>query len=205
VTRTRLNSAARREVIVAAARSVFLDDGYSGARTKLIAERSGITEAILYRHFASKEELFEASVVAPLSDLLDDLLDRSRTIMATDDPVELRIHRLEQAWIELSMQIVPLLGVALFSDQQHGQRRYRELVMPFLASMLEATSGSGLIPPEAPGTSGAVIVNAAFGMNLMLAVDQLASSKEPDVAGLAGQITDLFFLGLSEARSLGLR
>ena len=204
MTRTRLNSAARREVIVEAARSVFLDDGYNGARTKLIAERSGITEAILYRHFASKEELFEASVVAPLSALLDELLDRSRTIMATDDPVELRIHRLEQAWIELSIQIVPLLGVALFSDQQNGNRRYRELLMPFLASMLEATSGSGLIPPEA-GTSGAVIVHAAFGMNLLLAVDQLASSKKPDVAGLAGQITDLFFFGLSEGRSLGLR
>lgn len=36
------------------------------ATTKMIAQEAGINEAILYRHFGSKEEIFYTSVVEPL-------------------------------------------------------------------------------------------------------------------------------------------
>src|SRR5207344_2664777 len=64
--RKRVTGADRRRLILSGARDAFLASGYAGARTKDIAERAGITEAVIYRHFASKEELFEEAILSPL-------------------------------------------------------------------------------------------------------------------------------------------
>src|SRR2546423_9531132 len=64
--RKRLTAAARRQMILDAARDVFLESGLNGARLRDIADRVGITEAYLYRHFASKTELYEAAVHEPV-------------------------------------------------------------------------------------------------------------------------------------------
>ncbi len=60
MTATRLPAAERREAIVEAAQRVFAEGSYSGATTAEIAREAGISEPILYRHFASKRELYFA-------------------------------------------------------------------------------------------------------------------------------------------------
>ena len=50
----------RREQIIRTAVEVFSKHGFSGTTTKRIAEAAGISEAIIFRHFASKDELYEA-------------------------------------------------------------------------------------------------------------------------------------------------
>jgi len=53
-----------RERIVAEARRLFAERGYSGATTAEIARRAGIAEGTIYRHFKSKDDLFVACVEA---------------------------------------------------------------------------------------------------------------------------------------------
>lgn len=60
MTATRLPAAERRQAIVDAALPVFACGSYSGATTAEIARAAGISEPILYRHFASKRELYFA-------------------------------------------------------------------------------------------------------------------------------------------------
>lgn len=48
-----------REKILAAALKLFSSKGYLGATTKEMAKSAGIAEVTLFRHFASKEQLFE--------------------------------------------------------------------------------------------------------------------------------------------------
>jgi AcrR family transcriptional regulator len=55
----RLEPEARREQIVAAAVCYFAEVGFGGT-TRDLARRIGITQALLYRYFASKDELVEA-------------------------------------------------------------------------------------------------------------------------------------------------
>lgn len=47
----------REPQILAAALSVFVERGYDATRTRQIAERAGVSDAGLYSHFSSKEEL----------------------------------------------------------------------------------------------------------------------------------------------------
>jgi len=48
-----------REKILETALKLFSEKGYLGATTKEIAKEAGIAEVTLFRHFASKEKLFE--------------------------------------------------------------------------------------------------------------------------------------------------
>lgn len=56
----RLKAAERRATILAVAKVLFADKGYHGVSVDQIASRLGVSPAILYQHFASKEALFEA-------------------------------------------------------------------------------------------------------------------------------------------------
>jgi len=58
----RLPAAERRRALVEAALRVFSEGSYAGATTAQIAREAGVSEPILYRHFASKRELYFACV-----------------------------------------------------------------------------------------------------------------------------------------------
>jgi AcrR family transcriptional regulator len=45
--------------IIEAAESVFMEDGYAGARMQQIADKAGINKAMLHYYFRSKDKLFE--------------------------------------------------------------------------------------------------------------------------------------------------
>jgi AcrR family transcriptional regulator len=54
----RMPAPARRERIVAAALEEFAAGGYAGTSMGAIADRAGITRAVLYDHFTSKQALY---------------------------------------------------------------------------------------------------------------------------------------------------
>jgi len=55
----RLKASERKAVILAVAKVLFSDKGYHGVSVDEIARRVGVSPAILYRHFSSKEALYE--------------------------------------------------------------------------------------------------------------------------------------------------
>jgi AcrR family transcriptional regulator len=61
-TATRLPAAERRQALVEAALRVFSAGSYSGTTTSDIAREAGVSEPILYRHFASKRDLYLACI-----------------------------------------------------------------------------------------------------------------------------------------------
>jgi len=55
---SRLPAAARREQLLDVAAELFARAGYARATTAELAKAAGVTEPIIYRHFASKRDLF---------------------------------------------------------------------------------------------------------------------------------------------------
>jgi len=66
----RLPAAERRLALIEIAITLFSDGSYRGTTTSEIARAAGVSEPILYRHFASKRELYVAA--------LDLVWDRAR-------------------------------------------------------------------------------------------------------------------------------
>lgn len=54
----------KTEQILAASRKIFLDLGYAGASMDLVAQRAQVSKTTLYTRFASKEELYAATISA---------------------------------------------------------------------------------------------------------------------------------------------
>lgn len=57
---SRLSATDRRQAILSAAAPIFARLGRDGATTKEIARAAGVSEALLYRHFTSKDVLYAA-------------------------------------------------------------------------------------------------------------------------------------------------
>ena len=58
--RSRMHSDDRRRQLLNVAIESFARHGFSGTKTKDIAAAAGVSEAILFRHFATKEDLYHA-------------------------------------------------------------------------------------------------------------------------------------------------
>ena len=56
----RLSAEARKEAIVEAVQDVFAAKGFDGTTTRELAKAAGVSEALLYKHFPSKESLYAA-------------------------------------------------------------------------------------------------------------------------------------------------
>jgi len=53
-----MNGEERKLSIISAAASIFSQKGFHGTSVRNIAEAAGVSEALLYKHFASKEEIY---------------------------------------------------------------------------------------------------------------------------------------------------
>ncbi len=77
--RARRRTGEAREDVISAARTAFIELGYHGASLRQIALRAGTTQAMLYRYFPSKAELFVASVLRPFEEFVGELVTEWRT------------------------------------------------------------------------------------------------------------------------------
>jgi AcrR family transcriptional regulator len=73
--RTRRSSAEVRSLVVRAARELFEERGYEQVSTRDIAARAGVTQALVFRHFATKADLFVDVAYLPFSEFLGEYMD----------------------------------------------------------------------------------------------------------------------------------
>lgn len=66
----------RRAAILRAAATAFAHQGFAGTSMDDVAAEAGITKLIVYRHFASKEELYEAVLQAVSTRLAEEFVAR---------------------------------------------------------------------------------------------------------------------------------
>jgi len=82
----RIPAAARKASIIRSAAAIFGEKGFNGTKTREIAARAGVSEALIFKHFPSKEELY-AAILAEESPL-PDLLKRIETFAEQRNDVE---------------------------------------------------------------------------------------------------------------------
>lgn len=135
-TKRRLTADERRQQIVRSARKVFVAQGLGGARTRDIAAEAGVNEALLYRHFASKEELFEAAVVEPLQAAVAHLVQDSGVPPADSESSREEMVERTRAFvldlIGVMQDVGPLLGIMMFGGDEPAAGYYKQHLSPLL-------------------------------------------------------------------------
>jgi AcrR family transcriptional regulator len=198
-----LPSELRREQIAVAARHVFAVRGLAGARTREIAKAANVTETVLYRHFSSKEEIFEAAVLEPVERLASDLMRLTAGFSKADPGKRLElsehVHEEIRGVVE---QITPLLGIALFSGGAAGREFYRTRLAPLLDLSSEAIR-QAMSPRQQRVMEPRTLLLTIIGMYFGQALDGLFSPPRADSTGAARQLTEVVAFGLPDAAGAG--
>jgi len=82
----RIPAAARKASIIRSAAAIFGEKGFNGTKTREIAARAGVSEALIFKHFPSKEDLY-AAILTEKSPL-PGLLERIKTLAEQRKDVE---------------------------------------------------------------------------------------------------------------------
>lgn len=184
-----------REEIVAAAAKVMREQGYAHATTKAIARTAGYSEAMLYKHFRDKTDLFLSVLGEELPALGATLADL--TADPGQAPLRDNLARLARLGLAFYLEGFPI-AVSVFSSREL-LRSHRErlrghgphLLLRGVAEYLRAEAALGRI-------SAGTDVEAAASLLLGACFQQafLATFEERQPADLADRLADTLLAGL---------
>lgn len=179
---------AKAQVVLEAARGVFLANGFSAATTDMIQREAGVSKATVYAHFPNKEALFSAVIEAECAAF-------TRTIREIQfDRGRLRetLSELARAYLEI---VLSPAGLAMFRAVVGEAQRFPHLartlylagprtVTELVAAQLSQAAAEGELELDDIGSHAA----ASHFVNLVRGEGQLESLLHPDSAPSDAQI-----------------
>ena len=161
----KLSGQERRAAIIKAVRRVFVEKGFHGTTTRELAEAAGVSEALLFKHFPSKEALYSAIQAACFEE--DGLRDAERLDALTPSTSSLvfLVHHLishlledrlpdenHQAFIRLVLRSLIDEGDFARLAVQKGPSRWVRKVEACLQAAIEAGDAvDGRVRPSLAG------------------------------------------------------
>jgi AcrR family transcriptional regulator len=119
--RGRLRAGEGRAAVLQAARDLFAAQGYRATTTQQIAERADISETLIFYHFPSKQTLFVAAVVDPVSSVLSETVgawnEHHPRQMSFDELVGQWVQRVYDRIADQRDLLRPLLAVAMLEPE----------------------------------------------------------------------------------------
>jgi TetR/AcrR family transcriptional regulator len=181
---SRMKGDERREQILATAVNLFSRNGFRGTTTKEIAQAAGVSEAMVFRHFASKEALYGA--------ILDDKGCREgvgrppwenneslRTAMAEKDDFGV-FYQMAFSALEKHQTSVPFLRLLFYSALEEHELAERffadfiERIYTFIADYIQLRQQDGAFREIEPR----VAVRAFLGMLMHHSLNNILWDKD---------------------------
>ena len=178
----------KQDLIVRAARKLFLTAGYAETSMDAIAAEAGVSKATVYSHFQNKEALFAG--------VMHDMCEETGGPPATDElagPPEVVLHTMGRAVAcritepqVISLLRVVLSGVAQFPELgrtywQEGPGRARDMLVQYLTDL--ARRGELDVPdPDLAAMQFIGIVTGPFLLPLLLGARDAPAEEEIDRA-----------------------
>ena len=174
----RLTGPERRAAVVETACRVFSKRSYHGSTTAEIARATGVTEPVLYRHFASKRELYLAC--------LDAVWEQVRALWekaleAEDDPANW-LKAIGKAYLEaraaarvvlVDLWIQALTEAADDPDIRRALRDQVHEVHDFVADLIRrAQDEGGILPDRDPDAEAWIFIS----LGLLTTIDRRLGS-----------------------------
>ena len=123
--RKRISAQDRRQQILSVAMNLFARQGFRGTTTQQIARNAGINEAILFRHFPHKEDLYWAVIEGNCrSNPTRGKRDLERTLLNAQDDREL-FATIARDWLERDRKDVAMSRLLLFTALENHRLSHR--------------------------------------------------------------------------------
>ncbi len=193
-------TARTRQRILAAAGQCFAASGFSKTTVEEIALRAGVSKALVYQRFHSKEEI----LVAVLEHTLDEWDAASRSGAESDSVLEGLGHmfRAALAWVRANPVVGALFALEPMVIHSVGEETVRRRMEGFRAELvvtLEEGVESGELRPDLDTERVADVVRLQY----LALVEQVLDPRwlgEPD-QGLIDASLDVLFRGIAGSES----
>lgn len=167
----RLPAAKRKKQILMSSIRVFAQSTYHGATTKAIAEEAGVTEALIYRYFGSKRQLFKEAIVHTAGRLIEGVEEILQT--HSDNPIRaltecyyFYIHVLEKHQ-DFAKMIFQVLAELDEPDIRETYLPYQERALSALKKSITRWQELGLVVDDLEPEASAWL---SFGSYMILAL-----------------------------------
>jgi len=148
---SRLDNDGRRRAIVTAAVPLFARNGFAGTTTRELAAAAGVSEALLFRHFPSKQLLYRE--ILALGCEGDPALEKLATLPATTETLVCIVRFMVRRFVlgdeierpELDMRMRLLLH-SFLEDGDYARELFAAIcprVVPLFTASLEAAEAAG--------------------------------------------------------------
>lgn len=197
-----MSAADRRLLILDAARATFIEAGEASAVSlRMIAKRSGIDEALIYRHFGTKERLYAEAITGPVKAIVAGFEQRVRTA-ALETPASDGVRReweltygLLVALLSVPRDIARAFGMLFFGNPATAQELWNESLGPALETIEE------LVQRELPNWAHAefvpsVAVRLSLAAPFWYVTEADITGRPLDVKVVATELTNRIFYGM---------
>ena len=181
-------SAATREALIAAGRSLFAARGFGDVGAEEIVRAAGVTRGAMYHHFADKTELFAAVFEAVESEVIG-RIGMALGQAQLSDPID--IMRLGASlWLDACGEPEIHRIALLDAPGVLGLTRWREIGsrygMGLVEGLLAQAIAAGRMPPQPPSPLAHVLLGAIREGALYLA----AADDKPQARAEMGAVMD---------------
>jgi len=198
-TRTRLPGPERRRQIIEAAADLFARNGFRGTTTREVAAAVGVSEAAVFKHFPTKEELYGAIIEAKAQ--TQELLGGALAAATRgDDAAVLRTLAREMI---ARMQADPTLMRLLFFSALEGHSlsdmffRSRVLqVDEFLCGYISQRVAAGAFRPVDPGLAARNFIGMVVHHILLRELFRQASPSDLTPERAVEEMVSIFLEGV---------
>jgi AcrR family transcriptional regulator len=196
-----------RDLVLRAADRLMSTQGYHGTTTRRIADEAGVGESILFRHFGTKAELFETTILTPFTDFVEEWANRwNVSVAGTSDPEEIA-RAFVKGFYELAVEHRELFHTLVAARVKGGDPVLAEVASRVSAKLAESLRvvqrvllehgvARHLREPDAPVT---VAVSVGSVLSLVLFDDWFfpAQARRPGKARQIDEATRMLLYGVA--------
>lgn len=196
----RIKAQARRQQIMAAATRLFSRQGFDGTTTRQIASAAGVNEAIIFRHFSSKEQLYWAVVSEQIQQSRP--ARRERALCSGRDPRK-ELSLFAQTLLDTGEQDAALTRLLLFSALRDGElseglfRNYTAEALDVISTYIRQGMHQGWLRKIDPEVGARAFMGMVIYHSLIQELFAGDGHQKHDPRRLGRQIADIWLNGVS--------
>jgi AcrR family transcriptional regulator len=186
-----------KQLLLDATLKLISEKGYLGATTREIAQEAGVTELTLFRHFGTKERLFEAllrshTFLPKLKELLPELDDLSYgdslRLIATRFLLSLKARK--------SMVKIMYSEVTIYPEKiKHLYNKFIEDLRSTLASYFKGLQKKGLLRGVSPETAAQLFLGMLFSYFRSEEIMREGGMRKQAMEKSIAEFVDIFMFG----------
>ncbi len=140
MSKKRLSQEERRTQIIEVAIDLFASKGFKGATTRAIARAAGVSEAIIFRHFATKEDLYDA-IITHTVEKRQHLWETEESSLKETEDLETLLGEFAHAYIRRNRQDPTFIRLMMYSaleDHKFREKFFEIYQSPYMQAIHRA-------------------------------------------------------------------